>query len=85
MIFFLYFLKNGRPTSRFAISVNGKIGNSVQRNYIKRKMKEWFRLNGFLLEPPHDVWVSIKKRFDRGNAAEVEGLFLDALVKVRYR
>jgi ribonuclease P protein component len=81
----LYFLKNGRPASRFAISVNGKIGNSVQRNYIKRKMKEWFRLNGFLLEPPHDVWVSIKKRFDRGNAAEVEGLFLDALVKVRGR
>ena len=81
----MYFLKNGRPASRFAISVNGKIGNSVQRNYIKRKMKEWFRLNGFLLEPPHDVWVSIKKRFDRGNAAEVEGLFLDALLKVRYR
>jgi hypothetical protein len=31
------------------------------------------------------VWISIKKRFDRGNAAEVEGLFLDALIKVRYR
>ena len=81
----MYFLKNGRPASRFAISVNGKIGNSVQRNYIKRKMKEWFRLNGFLLEPPHDVWVSIKKRFDRGNAAEVEGLFLDALARTRCR
>ena len=81
----MYFLKNDRQASRFAISVNRKIGNSVQRNYIKRKMKEWFRLNGFLLEPPHDVWVSIKKRFDRGNAAEVEGLFLDALVKVRGR
>jgi hypothetical protein len=48
-------------------------------------MKEWFRLNGFLLETPHDVWISIKKRFDRGSAAEVEGLFLDALTKIRYR
>jgi len=85
MIFFLYFLKNGRPASRFAISVNRKIGNSVERNYIKRKMKEWFRLNGFLLETPHDVWISIKKRFDRGSAAEVEGLFLDALTRIRYR
>ena len=85
MIFFLYFLKNGRPASRFAISVNRKIGNSVERNFIKRKMKEWFRLNSFLLEPPHDVWVSIKKRFDRGSAAGVEGLFLDALTRIRYR
>ena len=84
MIFFLYFLKNNRPVSRFAISVNRKIGNSVERNFIKRKMKEWFRLNGFLLEQPHDVWVSIKKGFDRESAAGVEGLFLDALIKIRY-
>ncbi len=85
MIFFLYFLKNNRPVSRFAISVNRKIGNSVERNYIKRKMKEWFRLNGCLLEQPHDVWVSIKKGFDRESAAGVEGLFLDALTRIRYR
>lgn len=85
MIFFLYFLRNGRPASRFAISVNRKIGNSVERNYIKRKMKEWFRLNSFLLEQPHDIWVSIKKGFDRENAAGVEGLFLDALARIRAR
>ena len=85
MIFFLYFLKNDRPVSRFAISVNRKIGNSVERNFIKRKMKEWFRLNSFLLEQPHDIWASIKKGFDRENAAGVEGLFLDALTRIRYR
>jgi ribonuclease P protein component len=85
MIFFLYFLKNSRPSSRFAISVNGKIGNSVQRNFIKRKMKEWFRLNRHLLADPCDLWVSMKNRFDRRNAAQVESLFLDALVKIKYR
>ena len=85
MIFFLYFLKNGRPVSRFAISVNRKIGNSVQRNYIKRRMKEWFRLNSSLLAEPHDVWVSMKKGFGRRDAALVERLFLDALVKAAYR
>lgn len=85
MIFFLYFLKNGRPTSRFAISVNRKIGNSVQRNFIKRKMKECFRLNRFLLEDQYDLWVSMKKRFDRHNAAQAESLFLDALVKIKYK
>jgi ribonuclease P protein component len=85
MIFFLYFLKNNRPGSRFAISVNSKIGNSVQRNFIKRKMKEWFRLNLFLLDDPHDLWISIKKRFDRRSAAKVENLFLDALIKIKYK
>lgn len=85
MIFFLYFLKNSRPSSRFAISVNRKIGNSVQRNFIKRKMKEWFRLNRHLLGDPYDLWVSMKKRFDRGSASQVESLFLDALVKIKYR
>ncbi len=81
----MYFLKNGRPASRFAVSVNRKIGNSVERNYIKRKMKEWFRLNGSRLQPPCDLWVSMKKGFDRGRAAEVEGLFLDALARIPQR
>jgi len=81
----LYFLKNGRSTCRFAISVNRKIGNSVQRNFIKRKMKEWFRLNKHLLGDPCDLWISMKNKFDRGNAAQVESLFLDALVMIKYR
>jgi ribonuclease P protein component len=85
MIFFLYFLKNSRPGSRFAISVNRKIGNSVQRNYIKRKMKEWFRLNRFLLDDSYDLWVSVKKKFARDDAAQAESLFLDALVKIKYK
>jgi ribonuclease P protein component len=85
MIFFLYFLKNNRPGSRFAISVNRKIGNSVQRNFIKRKMKEWFRLNRFLLADSYDLWVSMKKRFERGDAAQAESLFLDALLKIKYK
>jgi ribonuclease P protein component len=85
MIFFLYFLKNSRSGSRFAISVNRKIGNSVQRNFIKRKMKEWFRLNRFLLDDSYDLWISIKKGFDRCSAAQVESMFLDALIKIKYK
>jgi hypothetical protein len=38
-----------------------------------------------LLSDPHDLWISMKNRFDRGNAARVESLFLDALVKIKYR
>jgi len=48
-------------------------------------MKEWFRLNRHLLADPHDLWISMKNRFDCCNAAQVESLFLDALVKINYR
>ncbi|MBN2344920.1 MAG: ribonuclease P protein component [Candidatus Aminicenantes bacterium] len=78
-------MRSGRPHSRFAVSVNRKIGGAVQRNYIKRKMKEWFRLNKSLIEQPHDLWISVKKPFGREHAARVERLFLDALVRIRYR
>ena len=48
-------------------------------------MKEWFRLNRFLLEDSYDLWISVKKKFDRGSAGQVESLFLDALVKIAYK
>jgi ribonuclease P protein component len=80
----LYYLKNNRSNSRFAVSVNRKIGNAVERNYIKRRMKELFRINQSLLNHPHDVWVSIKRPFDRGQAAAVETQYIDDLVKINY-
>ncbi len=82
MIFFLYALKNNLPYSRFAVSVSGKIGNSTRRNYIKRKMKEWFRLYQSRLDQPHDLWVSVKRSFDRSQAEPIGQLFQAALDKI---
>jgi len=48
-------------------------------------MKECFRLNRFLLEDSYDLWISMKKRFDRHSAAQAESLFLDALIKIKYK
>jgi ribonuclease P protein component len=78
----LYVLKNGLPYHRFAVSVNGKIGNSVQRNYIKRRMKEMFRLHQNRLAGGFDLWASLKRPFNRSNAAEVEKIFDDALARL---
>ena len=84
MIFFLYFLKNDLTYHRFAISINRKIGNSVKRNYIKRKIKECFRLNQYLIDTKYDLWVIIKKSFGKENAFKVEQLFIDSLIKINY-
>ncbi|MBN1197156.1 MAG: ribonuclease P protein component [Candidatus Aminicenantes bacterium] len=83
--FFLYCLRSSRPYHRFAVSVNRRVGNAVQRNYTKRVMKELFRNHGGLLRDPHDVWVVIKKRFGRDERDQVERLYIDALISANYR
>jgi ribonuclease P protein component len=85
MIFFLYFLKNDLPYHRFAISVNKKIDNSVRRNFIKRKMREFFRLNQNMVAGKFDFWVVMKNGFDQTNCEEVEQLFKNALIKISYK
>ena len=78
-------MQNGYPYHRFAISVNRKIGKAVQRNYIKRVMKEWFRLNREVVinrMKNYDLWIVIKHKFDRTNIREIEELFLYSLKKI---
>ncbi len=41
----LYSLQNEREESRFGVSVSKKVGNSVVRHRIKRRLKEIYRLN----------------------------------------
>lgn len=45
-------------------------------------MKELFRLNQGLVESKHDLWIVMKKRFGREQSAEIEQMYLDALVKI---
>jgi ribonuclease P protein component len=78
----LYFLKNTLSYSRFAISISGKVGNSVQRNFMKRRMKDLFRYSQQQLLQPYDLWISVKKSFTRADAAKIESLFRAALDKI---
>lgn len=64
--------------------MNRKIGNSVERNYIKRRLKELFRTNDFILETNYDVWVVMKKKFDRNDSVSIERIFKDYLTKINY-
>lgn len=75
-------MKSDNAHHRFAISVNRKIGNAVQRNFIKRKMKELYRTNRQLVSRPHDLWIVTKGRFGRTDSPEVEQLFIQALKKI---
>lgn len=52
---------NASPTTRLGITVTKKVGSAVQRNRIKRVVREVFRRNRGLFPPNHDV-VLIAKR-----------------------
>lgn len=78
-------MKNDYDYHRFAVSVNRRVGNAVQRNFIKRKMKELFRLNRHRVIENHDLWIVMKSRFNKEDAGEVreaEGLFTYAMKKM---
>lgn len=59
--FNLIYLSNDLNFSRMAVVVSRKIGNAVQRNKIKRRMRSLFRRNKPLLEKPFDILIIAKK------------------------
>jgi len=64
---------NGRPASRFMISVSLRAGPAPARNRIKRVLREAIRLNQQGLSTPHDVCLFVMTRPPRGlGLADVE-------------
>lgn len=59
--FLIVVLPNTSSHTRLGITVTKKVGTAVQRNRIKRVVREVFRRNRHLFPPSHDV-VFIAKR-----------------------
>ena len=59
--FNLIYLSNDLNFSRMAVVVSSKIGNAVQRNKIKRRMRSLFRRNKPLFEKSFDILIIAKK------------------------
>jgi ribonuclease P protein component len=59
--FLLVVRPNALPNTRLGITVTKKVGTAVQRNRIKRVVREVFRRNRQLFPPSHDI-VFIAKR-----------------------
>ncbi|MFT4571473.1 MAG: ribonuclease P protein component [Hyphomicrobiaceae bacterium] len=45
------------PVSRIGITVTKRIGGAVERNRVKRRVREFFRNYRDLLQPPRDIVV----------------------------
>ncbi|MCX5917713.1 MAG: ribonuclease P protein component [Deltaproteobacteria bacterium] len=70
---------NGLSHSRLGVTVGRKIGSAVQRNRIKRRVREFFRLNKDSLPGSSDLVVTAREGAVNLNfwqvSEELKGLF----------
>ena len=77
--FVLYMLENGLPYHRLGITVSRKIGKSVVRNRIKRRLREIFRANKQALSPHYDLVVNAKRAAARTHNQQIQEDILKAM------
>lgn len=76
--FKIHYKPNHLPNSRLGFMVSKKIHKRAnQRNYIKRIIREYFRIHQVLWQP-HDLIIRVQKHFTRANLSQILGE-LDAL------
>ena len=79
--FVLYVLENNLPYHRLGITASRKVGKSVVRNRIKRRVREIFRTNKPAISLPCDLVVNIKRSAADASYQEIKR---DLLRAIRY-
>ena len=73
----LYIRRNGRGTNRVGITVTTKLGGAVQRNRVRRRIREIYRLNAQSLQLGYDIVIVARVRARYAAYAELERSFFD--------
>lgn len=67
------------PEGRLGITVSKRVGNAVQRNRVKRRVREFFRLHGEKLQPAHDLLIIARAGAEKLSFRDVESELARAL------
>jgi ribonuclease P protein component len=72
----VYCRKNRGPVNRLGLTVSTKIGKAVQRNRIRRRYKEIYRLNEAAFEPGYDIVIVVRSKSKQALFSALEADFL---------
>jgi ribonuclease P protein component len=76
----LAFLRNELDYNRFGFVVSKRLGKAVQRNRLKRRMREATRLRMNQIKPGYDLVVIARTRINQTSYQEISDS-LDALLR----
>ncbi len=73
----MYVKRQDQEGNRLGVSCSKKIGNSVVRHTMVRKLREIFRLNNEKLNSGLDIIVVVRKNADAATYQELENAYLE--------
>jgi ribonuclease P protein component len=79
----LFYLRNGLAFPRFAVLINKRFGNAVERNRAKRQVRELFRTSKDLLPAGLDMIFSLRQEFKILDFEEKKKRFLDLVSRIQ--
>ena len=78
----VYCRRNGKNENRLGITVSTKLGGAVQRNRIRRRLKEVYRLNEGKLMAGYDIVIVARMKSGTAGFSELESSVLFPLKKL---
>ena len=79
----VYALRNRRPYNRIGLTVSPKLGGAVQRNRIKRLLREAYRLHEHEIKKGYDFVFVARARMVQTNCAATERELLRNLRRLK--
>jgi len=78
----VYCRRNGSAANRLGVTVSTKIGGAVERNRVRRRLKEIYRLNEHTLPAGYDIVIVARVRSRYAEYREIEASVLSAFRKL---
>jgi len=79
----VYCRRNGAGGNRLGVTVSTKIGGAVQRNRVRRRLKEIYRLNEEKLSAGYDIVVVARMKSRFASYSELESSVLGLFRKLK--
>ena len=72
----VYCTRNGKAENRLGVTVSTKLGGAVQRNRIRRRLKEIYRINEKSLKAGYDIILVARMKSRYAKWSELESSVL---------